>query len=124
MTAKVRPVLFGALIAMTITASATAQSFKLPTVAFLVAAAGDWTTTAVDLAAGASEVNPVLKPFHNAPIATVAAGAAIDVAGLHAWTHFVGKRHPKIATTGLYMAAAFRAYLAIRNMRTPNIIWR
>jgi hypothetical protein len=101
---------------------ARAQSLKIPTAVFAIAAAGDWATTAVGLAGGAREQNPLLKRFRRNPTSTVAAGALIDLAGVCLWNRAVGHHHPKLAVAGLYTAAAFRTYLAIHNLRTPNII--
>ena len=124
MQQKVQTLASSGLLVLVMAASASAQSLKRPTAAFAIAAGADWTTTAVGLAGGAREQNPLLKPFHRDPASTVAAGALIDIAGVRLWNRRVGRHHPKLAAAGLYVAAAFRTYLAIHNMRTPNVIWK
>ena len=121
MRPKIQLLASSGLLLFAVVTSASAQSLKIPTAAFAIAAAGDWTTTAVGLAGGAREQNPLLKRFHGNPASTVTAGALIDLAGVFVWHHAVGRHHPKLARTGLYVAAGFRTYLAIHNMRTPNI---
>ncbi len=97
---------------------AEGQSLKLPTAAFAGAAAADWVSTAQALNHPfRREANPLLHFAGNKPLPTVAAGAAMDAAGVWAWTRFVGRNHPRLAAAGLYAAAAFRGSLALRNAR-------
>lgn len=99
-------------------ASAGAQESPLTTasrVAFTAGAVADWTSTYAMLKSGNHELNPTLRIAHDRPAATVALGAAIDVVGVVAWQRFVGRRHPKLAASGLFVASAFRFYLASHN---------
>ena len=47
----------------------------------------------------------------------VAIGAAMDLGVVSAWNYSMGKNHPKLAAAGLWGMTAFRAYLAVHNMR-------
>ena len=122
MRQKVQTLASSGLLLLAVAASASGQSLKIPTTAFAIAAGADWTTTAVDVAGGATEQNPLLKRFRSDPTSTVAAGSLIDLAGVCLWHRTVGRHHPRLAAVGLYAAAMFRTYLAIHNMRTPNLI--
>ncbi|HEV3215899.1 MAG TPA: hypothetical protein VGZ27_09265 [Vicinamibacterales bacterium] len=105
------------LALLTLAPSASGQSLRVPTIVFAAAAAADWATTATFLSRGAStETDPLLKPFHNRPADTVAAGAVLDVASVYAWNRFIGRHHPKIAIAGLYAAMGFRVFLASKNI--------
>jgi hypothetical protein len=66
------------------------------------------------------EVNPILRPLDHEPGAMVAVGALIDAGAVIAWNKTMGKRHPKIATAGLWAMTGFRAYLAIHNIRNTQ----
>lgn len=92
-------------------------SLKVPTFVFAGAAAADWTTTYVSARRGNRERNPLLSGLSRHPVALVITGAAIDVGSVWAWNRYVGKRHRKIATIGLYIASGFRVWLAARNMQ-------
>lgn len=90
-------------------------SLKLPTSIFAVSAAADWVSTARLLSSGGVENNPLLRPSQDHHTALLAVGIASDVVGVWAWHRWVGRKHPKIARAGLYMAAGFRLFLAVRN---------
>jgi len=97
------------ILGLLIAAPAHAQSLKTATYVFTASAAADWATTYAFLdRRAATEGNPLLQWTHNDPAATVAAGVAIDVAGLYVWRRFVGRKHPRLAAVGLYATAALR----------------
>ena len=103
----------------------TPPSLKAPTIAASIASAADWATTYHALKNfRVREVNPLLRPMDRTPGRMVAVGAAIDAASFTVWHATVGKKHPKIAAAGLWGTAAFRAYLAIHNMRNTRIAGR
>lgn len=95
----------------------TSEHLKLPTLIFAGAAAADWASTYRNLAPYGHEANPLLQPFHDQPVPTVIAGAALDVAAVWTWNRFIGRRHPKMAALGLYAAAGFRVWMAARNVQ-------
>lgn len=98
--------------------SASAQSLKAATYTFAVTAAADWTMTGVGLSKGAmTEGNPSLRWAHDNPVAVVAAGAAMDVAGVWTLHKWVAPKHPKIAAIVLYAQAATRVYFASKGVR-------
>jgi len=100
---------------------ADAQSLRTATYVFSSAAAADWTMTYQFLDRKATvEGNPLLQWTHNDPAATVAAGAAMDVAAVYAWRRFVGRKHPKIAAVGLYATAALRGYYVAKSAAILN----
>jgi hypothetical protein len=116
---------FAAILAVTclLPRSASAQDTRLriPTIAASAAAAADWATTYHALKFyNLREANPVLRPFDDSPSHVVWLGAAIDVGGISAWNLGVGKNHPKIAAGGLWAMTAFRAYLAVHNVRNER----
>jgi hypothetical protein len=101
-------------------ASAFAQEgrLKIPTIAAGTAAAADWATTYHALKYyRVQEQNPLLRPFQESPGSMVSLGAIIDVGTVSAWNLTVGRKNPRVATAGLWAMAAFRAYLALHNMR-------
>ena len=92
-------------------------SLSLPTVVFAGAAASDWTTTYHGISQGYfEEGNVLIKRWQEHPAVMVAAGAAMDVAGVLVWNRFVGRSHPKIASVGLYAMSGFRIYLAFKGV--------
>lgn len=98
-------------------------SLKLPTIVFAGAATADWVTTYRNMdynCPTCGESNPLLNWVGQKPKTTIAMGAAMDVAGVWAWNKYVGKKHKKIAAAGLYVMAAFRVFLAVRNARHLN----
>jgi hypothetical protein len=108
-------------------ASASAQEgrLKLPTFAASAAAAGDWVSTYHALKFyKLREANPILRPFDDSPAHVVWLGAAMDVGGITAWNLSVGRSHPRVAASGLWAMTAFRAYLAVHNMRNERRVAR
>jgi len=94
---------------------------KLPTAMFAVAAAADWATTYHGLKHyRLREANPVLRPFDDTPAKMVLIGAAIDGGAVAAWHYAVGRNHPRIAVAGLWTMTAFRAFLAVHNIRNQQ----
>lgn len=93
------------------------RALTVPTVVFMSAAVSDMASTYVtNRWGGLHEQNPTLNWLQPHPLAMVALGAAMDVAGVRAWNHFVGTKHPRLAAAGLYAGAAFRTFLAARNL--------
>ena len=104
-----------------VTASAQAHQLRLPTLMASAAAAGDWFSTHYALRNyHVREVNPFLAPWRDSPGKLVSAGAVFDAAGISAWNLTMGRRHPRVAVAGLWAMTAFRAYLAIHNVRTTQ----
>jgi hypothetical protein len=94
---------------------------KLPTTLFGVAAGADWATTYHGIKNyRLREANPVLSPFEKTPGKMVLIGAAIDVGAVTAWNYTVGRKHPRVAVAGLWTMTAFRAYLALHNIRNQQ----
>lgn len=97
----------------------------VPTIVASSAAAADWVSTYHALKFyKLRESNPLLKPFDDSPAHVVWLGAAIDVGGISAWNLGVGRNHPKIAASGLWVMTAFRACLAVHNMRNERRVER
>lgn len=97
------------------------QRLRIATTAAAVAAAADWGTTYHALKHyRVRESNPLLRRFDSNPGKMVMLGAAIDVGGALAWNHLVGKNHPTLAASGMWAMTAFRAYLAVHNMRNTE----
>ena len=91
------------------------------TIAASAAAAADWVSTYHALKYyRVREMNPVLHPMEGSPAQLVTVGALMDVGGVTAWNVFVGRDHPRVATTGLWVMTAFRGYLAVHNMRNER----
>lgn len=115
--------LLAACLLLPATASAQVPQGPLqaPTIAASIASAADWATTYHALKNfRLREANPLLRPLDRTPGRLIGIGAAIDVAGFSAWNMTMGKKHPKIAAAGLWGAAAFRAYLAIHNLKNTR----
>ena len=94
---------------------------KLPTTMFAAAAAADWATTYHGLKHyRLREVNPLLRPLDGSPGKMVLLGSAIDAGAVYAWHYGVGRNHPRLAAAGLWTMTAFRAYLAIHNLRNQQ----
>jgi hypothetical protein len=94
---------------------------KLPTTMFAAAAAADWATTYHGLKHyRLREMNPLLKPLDGSPGKMVLLGSAIDAGAVYAWHYGVGRNHPRLAAAGLWTMTAFRAYLAIHNLRNQQ----
>jgi hypothetical protein len=97
------------------------RGLKLPTTIFAAAAAADWATTYHGLKHyRLREANPVLRPFDHTPAKMVLIGGAIDVGALAAWHYTVGRSHPRVAAAGLWTMTAFRAFLAVHNIRNQQ----
>jgi hypothetical protein len=91
---------------------------RTATIAAGISAGADWATTYHSLTNYRTfETNPLLRPFQEHPVDMVIVGSVIDVGTVYAWNRFVGRKHPKIATVGLWAMVGFRGYLAARNMR-------
>jgi len=94
---------------------------KLPTTIFASAAVADWATTYHGLKNyRLREANPLLRPLDETPGKMVMLGAAIDVGAVTAWNMTMGRNHPRIAAAGLWTMTAFRAYLALHNLRNQQ----
>lgn len=104
------------LLALVLSATpVVAQDLQLPTIAFASAASADWVTTYRHMPY-AREENPMLRWLDHKPAAMVAVGAGLDVASVYGWKKLT-RHHRKWQTIGLYSAAAFRTFLAVRNTR-------
>lgn len=97
-------------------------SLRTATIAASAAAAADWASTYHALKYyRVRETNPLLRPLDSTPGTMVAVGALMDVGGIAVWNRAMGKKHPRLATTGLWVMTAFRTYLAVNNMRNERI---
>ena len=93
-------------------------SLKIPTMVFAAAAAGDWASTYHGVShLQFFEGDPLINRWQNHPALMVAAGTALDVGSVMIWNRYVGRRHPKLAALGLYVAASFRTYLCLKGIR-------
>lgn len=62
------------------------------------------------------EENVLVRGLDAHPVWLVTAGSAIDTAsGWMAW-RFLGDRHPRLAKTVFYSAAAYRSFLVVSNI--------
>ena len=119
----VRRLLAALLLLCAVPGAAAAQeaNLRLPTMAASAAAAADWASTYHALKYyKVREVNPLLRPFDSNPGSMVTLGGLIDAGGFSAWNLTVGRKHPRLAAAGLWGMAAFRAYLAIHNVRNSR----
>lgn len=99
----------------------SADDLKAPTIAASAAAAADWATTYHALKFyKVRESNPALRPFDREPAAMIALGAAMDVGLVTLWNASMGPKHERLAAVGLWSMTAFRAYLAIHNLRNET----
>jgi hypothetical protein len=94
---------------------------RLPTIAAGAAAAADWGSTyyAVKFFR-VREVNPFINRFERDPGRMVSLGAAMDAGIVSAWNLSMGRKHERIAITGLWAMTAFRTYLTIHNLRNTR----
>ena len=119
-----RRLLAALLLLSLVAATAEAQEenrLKIPTIAASAAAAADWASTYHALKYyHVREVNPLLRPFDSSPGSMVSLGAVMDAGAISAWNLTVGKRSPRVAAAGLWAMTAFRAYLAIHNLRNER----
>jgi hypothetical protein len=98
-----------------VSAGASAQSVKVPTIVFAGAALADWSTTHYNLSQGNHEANPMLVWLNDKPGPTVIVGASVDVVGVWLVNRYLGRKHPKLTAIGLYLSAGFRVALSINN---------
>lgn len=96
-------------------APAAAQDLKWPTAVFTAGATADWVSTHRNMKYF-REVNPLIRWLDHKPSAMVAVGAAMDAGAYVAW-YKLTNNHRKWRVIGLYSAAAFRFYVAARNIR-------
>lgn len=109
------------LLARTSSAQELRPSLKVPTTIASIAAAADWASTYHALTNyHVRETNILLQPFQNSPGKLVVVGAAIDMATFTAWNKWVGPRHPRVASAGMWAMAGFRAYLVLHNLRNEQ----
>ena len=112
------PPLRGPVMPSVAAAEGAPSSLRVATIAASVAAAADWASTYHALKNyHVRETNPLLSSLDDRPGRMVALGAAIDVGAMTAWHMTMGKKHPKLATAGMWAMTAFRGYLAVHNMR-------
>lgn len=96
-------------------------SLRIPTTIASVAAAADWASTYHAMSNyHVRETNIFLQPFQKSPGKLVLVGAAIDAASFTAWNKMIGPRHPRVAATGMWAMAGFRAFLVVHNMRNTQ----
>jgi hypothetical protein len=96
-------------------------ALRIPTMAAGAAAAADWASTYYALKHfNVREVNPLLNPMQHEPGRMVTMGAAMDVGLVSAWNLTIGPRNERLAVAGLWAMTAFRAYLALHNMRNTQ----
>ena len=120
----IRRVAATAVAALLLPHLASAQepsALRTPTVAASAAAAADWASTYYALKHfRVREVNPLLSPMQARPGRMISVGAAMDAGIVSAWNLSVGRRNERVAAAGLWAMTAFRAYLAIHNMRNTR----
>jgi hypothetical protein len=96
-------------------------SLRIPTTIASVAAAADWASTYHAMSNyHVRETNILLQPFQKSPGKLVLVGAAIDAASFTAWNKMIAPRHPRVAATGMWAMAGFRAFLVVHNMRNTQ----
>jgi len=96
-------------------------SLRIPTTIASITAAADWASTYHAMTNyHVRETNVLLQPFQKSPGKLVIAGAAIDVASFTAWNRIIGPRHPRLAASGMWAMAGFRAYLVLHNLRNEQ----
>ena len=105
----------------TVSAQELRPSLRIPTTIASVAAAADWASTYHAMSNyHVRETNIFLQPFQKSPGKLVLVGAAIDAASFTAWNKMIGPRHPRVAATGMWAMAGFRAFLVVHNMRNTQ----
>ena len=96
-------------------------SLKIATMAFTVAASADWIDTYYGVSTHSfQESTPVIRRLQDRPGLMVAVGAAEDVGLAILWHRAMGRRHPKLATAGLWVATSFRVYLCAKGIGILN----
>ncbi len=97
------------------------SALRTPTITASAAAAADWASTYYALKHfHVRELNPMLSPMQAKPGPMISVGAAMDAGLMSAWNVGVGRRHERVAAGGLWAMTAFRAYLAIHNLRNTR----
>ena len=124
-----RPLAALLVVCLVLPGTAAAQdrpvSLKLPTFAASAAAAADWASTYHALKFyQLRETNPLLRPFQSSPGQLITMGAVIDAATFSGWNVTMGRRHPRVAATGLWAMAGFRALLVLHNLRNEQKVAR
>jgi hypothetical protein len=120
---RVFPVVVVCLPTVLVPAEASSQDARLKpaTLAASAAAAADWASTYHALKYyQLRESNPILQPWQRSPGRLISMGSVIDAGTVTAWNLTIGRKHPGIAVAGLWGMAAFRAYLAIHNLRNER----
>ena len=96
-------------------------SLKISTIAFAAAASADWIDTYYGVSTHSfQESTPGIRRLQAHPGLMVAAGAAEDIGLAILWHRAVGRRHPKLATAGLWVATGFRVYLCAKGVGILN----
>jgi hypothetical protein len=116
--------LFAALLLLCVcpaVAAADDNPLRVPSIVASAAAAADWASTYHALKFyKVQEVNPLLRPFQKSPSSMITLGGFIDAGSVTAWNLTVGRKNERVAVAGLWGMAAFRAYLAIHNLRNER----
>ena len=121
LTAAVFVVSLFAGLSSTASAQELRPSLRIPTTIASVAAAADWASTYYAMSNyHVRETNILLQPFQKSPGKLVFVGAAIDAVSFTAWNKMIGPRHPRVAASGMWAMAGFRAFLVLHNMRNTQ----
>jgi hypothetical protein len=101
--------------------AASAGDLHTPTIAASIAAAADWASTYHALKHyELRETNPLIRRFEHTPGAMISLGAVMDAGLVSGWNVAIGRKHPKVAVTGLWAMTVFRAYLTVHNLRNAR----
>lgn len=93
-----------------------APSLKAATITVAVSVLADIVSTYRFIDAGtATELNPLYKPFREHKWPVVASMAVLGTSSAWAWNKYVGRKHPRLAKVGLYLAAVVNIALATHN---------
>ena len=97
------------------------NGLRTPTIAASAAAAADWASTYYALKYfKVRELNPLINPMQHRPGRMISMGIAIDAGIVSAWNLGIGRKNERVAVAGLWAMTAFRAYLAIHNLRNTR----
>lgn len=108
-------------LSSTASAQELRPSLRIPTTIASITAAADWASTYHAMTNyHVRETNFLLQPFQKSPGKLVLVGAAIDAASFTAWNRVIGPRHPRVAATGMWAMAGFRAFLVFHNLRNEQ----
>ena len=108
-------------LSSTASAQELRPSLKLPTTIASITAAADWASTYHAMSNyHVRETNILLQPWQKSPGKLVLIGAAIDAASFVGWNTVIGPRHPRVAATGMWAMAGFRAFLVFHNLRNEQ----